>query len=145
MLILNEDIWNYYKKDNNIICITTNGFVKSNGRCVMGRGIALQAKQRISGLPKIVGDAIKQVGNIPILFEKLGICTFPVKHNWWEQADLNLIKVSADHLKELSEKNQYLKFFMTKPGCHNGRRTWEEVEPIIEPILGGIVTIVDLA
>lgn len=38
------NIWTLYDSDPTCyICITTNGFVKSNGEAVMGRGTALQA------------------------------------------------------------------------------------------------------
>jgi len=37
------NIWNYYNKGNWIV-ITTNGTIKKNGEAVMGRGVALEAK-----------------------------------------------------------------------------------------------------
>jgi hypothetical protein len=36
-------------------CITTNGFVKSNGECVMGRGIARTCRDRFAGLARRLG------------------------------------------------------------------------------------------
>ncbi len=38
--------------DNVLLCITTNGYVKNNGECVMGRGCALEAKTRWPDLPE---------------------------------------------------------------------------------------------
>lgn len=64
------------------ICITTNGFVKKDGTCVMGRGIARQAAKRWPDLPKILGNHIKQKGNVVgVLLEESGtkIVSFPVK------------------------------------------------------------------
>lgn len=45
------------------LCITTNGFVKSNGECVMGKGIAKQIKQYFPNIPKDLGKLIKTKGN----------------------------------------------------------------------------------
>ena len=64
------------------ICITTNGFTKSNGEAVMGRGIAKQMADRYPYLPKLLGNAIRDNGNI---IQELGVITktkiisFPVK------------------------------------------------------------------
>lgn len=46
------------------ICITTNGFVKRNGECVMGKGCAKQAAVKYPGLTKDLGTAIRANGNV---------------------------------------------------------------------------------
>lgn len=74
------------------ICITTNGFVKNNGECVMGRGCAAQIKKMYPDFPKLVGNHIKSMGNIPFVGQPLDngfylsrrlkgtrIVSFPVK------------------------------------------------------------------
>ena len=64
------------------ICITTNGFVKSNGECVMGRGIAKQFADKYPHIPKLLGDSIKAKGNnVNIITSISGtdIVSFPVK------------------------------------------------------------------
>jgi hypothetical protein len=38
-------------KNYDSLCITTNGYVKNNGACVMGRGIALTAARKYFMLP----------------------------------------------------------------------------------------------
>jgi len=40
MKYIKDDIWKYHDRHTPIV-ITTNGYVKRNGECVMGRGIAL--------------------------------------------------------------------------------------------------------
>ena len=40
------NIWDY---PADIVCITTNGSTTRNGSAVMGKGIALQAKERYPG------------------------------------------------------------------------------------------------
>jgi hypothetical protein len=41
------NLWEF----DGIIVITTNGFVKRDGTCVMGRGCAKQATIKLPGLP----------------------------------------------------------------------------------------------
>jgi len=56
------DIWDFYEKGFWIV-ITTNGNVKDNGEAVMGKGIALQARQRYPLLPSMLGKGILEIGN----------------------------------------------------------------------------------
>lgn len=76
MIIIKEDIWSK-RTASTPICITTNGFVKRNGRCVMGRGIALQARNRFQNLDLALGNVIKSFGNNVHYFNLLHIITFP--------------------------------------------------------------------
>lgn len=46
------------------ICITTNGFTKRNGDCVMGRGCAKQAKEMWPKVPFDLGKLIRKNGNV---------------------------------------------------------------------------------
>lgn len=128
MLEANGNLWDFdgYK------VITTNGFIKKNGECVMGRGCAKEASIRYPKLPYELGMAIKEFGNHVLCFDKYQLVTFPVKHNWWEKADLELIKESA---KELLRFSYLGNIFLPRPGCGNGQLTWDEVKPVIEPIL----------
>lgn len=71
------------------ICITTNGFVKRDGNCVMGKGCAKEAAKKWPGFPKAVGSHIKTMGNTVMLWPhrpcmdhsraRTHIVTFPVK------------------------------------------------------------------
>src|SRR5258708_33340540 len=92
------ELWDYHEDFHSVICITTNGFVKKNGEAVMGKGCAAEAKTRYPELPKILGTHIRENGNIPLYLPVHLILTFPVKHNWWEEADLELIKDSVRSL-----------------------------------------------
>ena len=64
------------------IVITTNGFTKSNGEAVMGRGIAGQFKNAYPELPGILRNRLIQHGNNVHYLKQLGktrIYSFPVK------------------------------------------------------------------
>jgi hypothetical protein len=126
-----QDIWEFYEVPNHVILITTNGFVKKNGECVMGRGCALEATQRIPQIASLIGYHIQRNGNVPMRVPGKNILTFPVKHNWWEPADLKLIVKSAEWLAGLDPAYQY---HLPRPGCGNGRLNWEDVRPYLEPL-----------
>ena len=54
---------NLFEQEADLICITTNGFVKSNGCAVMGKGCAAEAKKRHPGIDTILGSQISEHGN----------------------------------------------------------------------------------
>lgn len=113
--------------------ITTNGFIKSDGSAVMGRGTAVQAARKWPVFPKLLGKRIRDHGNRVHLF-KFGpsnIITFPVKHNWWEQADLELIAQSTLQLHRFAKKKSACTILMPRAGCGNGRLDWKDVRPIL--------------
>jgi len=107
---ISGNIWDYYDKGNWIV-ITTNGTIKQNGECVMGRGVALDAKIRFPEFPLKLGYMIEHAGNIVADFPKYRIITFPVKNNWFEKADINLIEKSCRALKELMRVSKMLDKF----------------------------------
>lgn len=119
-------------------CITTNGFVKSNGECVMGRGIALTCKQMFPNIARNLGSLIRMHGNH---VHKLGmynsstIFSFPVKHNWWEAADIKLIERSCVELTQMLDKLHLESVLLPRPGCGNGRLNWNDVKPVIAKLL----------
>lgn len=110
--------------------ITTNGFVKANGECVMGRGVALQAKRRYPWLARRVGDLITTNGNVPWRLPVPRLFTFPVKHVWSEPADLALIAQSVGYLDTWARAIPEERYLLPRPGCGNGQRSWEEVRPL---------------
>jgi len=162
------DIWDTYYKSwvpsypitgirYDAVVITTNGFVKKNGALVMGRGIALQAKQRFPGLDFEIGDMVKNYGNhvFSVYRPYATLLTMPVKPEygingqpgWKVRADLSLIEQSASELVSLIENFNrfslipFSYILMPRPGCGNGGLKWENVKPIIEPILDDKFTV----
>lgn len=130
MIEIIGNAWSYYGQDKTIICITTNGFLKQNGEAVMGRGIAFQAAHYFPEMPELLGEHIRKHGNVPTIFEKYKLITFPVKRFWFEKASLEIIKQSAElFLKMLKEDWTYI---LTRPDCNNGKLDWKDVKPIIE-------------
>lgn len=109
--------------------ITTNGTVKRNGACVMGRGTAYIAQTMYSKLPFQLGQMIKVHGSKVFTFPEYKMITFPVKHDWFQKADLELIKRSVSEMLEII--NPHLTYCMGRPGCNNGQLLWEDVEPLV--------------
>lgn len=154
------DLWNLAV--GNVLCITTNGFVKSNGSCVMGRGIAFSAAKKFPTLPNILGKKLKEGNKVHFLglFDKYLLVSFPVKpiisHDshlvvahmkgkftfnntipgWAAQANPEIIKESCKQLVQLATLlPTNIKIYLPRPGCGAGELTWETVKPILEEYL----------
>jgi O-acetyl-ADP-ribose deacetylase (regulator of RNase III) len=154
-----EDVCDLFTEPADAKCITTNGYIKANGRLVMGAGVAGAAQARYPNFPKVAGEAVKQYGNIVHAFhsstlrtntmfepsEDQWYVTFPVKHVWYEDADLDLIERSAGQLMDMLNEpafKSWKKVLLPRPGCGNGRLTWGQVEPVIAPILDDRIVVV---
>ena len=160
MYIRKINLWHIDKVD--AIGITTNGFVKCNGCAVMGRGIALQAKQRYPGIDRRLGELLRQNGNhVQIVWEKPTIFSFPVKPasfkcrsldeivsharykyrigdvvpGFLSVARLDIIERSARELVELSDKMGWMRVALNFPGIGAGELKTDDVKKVVEPIL----------
>ncbi len=135
MIEVTGDLWTY---PADIRVITTNGFVKSNGVAVMGRGCAKEASIKYPGFPRALGTRIRQDGNkVHIFYEFDSIVTFPVKHVWYQDADLDLILKSTQEIVALAGIYPHTtRFVIPRPGCGNGGRKWSDVKPILESVSG---------
>lgn len=143
------------------ICITTNGFVKSNGECVMGRGCAKEAAEYFPEIPKILGGKIKKNGNTVQTirhFEGVAIVAFPVKPivnsckpysrnvvthmqdkykvgdvvpGWACKADAEIIVRSLKQLITLADKNGWKNILIPRVGCGYGELDWKDVSSVL--------------
>lgn len=139
------NIWNYHP--DHWIIITTNGTVRNTGESVMGRGIALQAKRRFPNIPHVLGQFILRDGNVLSCYSSLSLIFFPVKHNWWEKADIDLIEKSARETEDLFNNlivDYPVPIYLVRPGCGNGGLYWEDVKPILERYLDDRFVVVSL-
>lgn len=129
MIEITGNLWNV---EADVRVITTNGFIKKNGQAVMGRGCALEAAKKYVELPLQLGKLLNQFGNHCFYFETKSLITFPVKHDWMDYADLNLIQRSAKELCELTNRYKFTNVVLPRPGCGNGGLEWQDVKPILE-------------
>lgn len=144
MIERKQDLWKYWKRPGHFVCISTNGFLKSDGCAVMGRGCALQAVKMLVGVDKILGDYIRKNGNVPGHIigpdAKYMLGILPVKHNFWEQADIRLIQRSVDWLWRTAGTGAETTFHVPRLGCGNGQRDWErEVKPLMKRLPDNVV------
>ena len=143
------------------ICVTTNGYVRKDGKAVMGRGVAKEAAERYPWLPVNLGFKLQFEGNQvyrwgadynPETGNSLWLVTFPVKPEygprgipgWKAKADINIIIQSILELSpDVTYMNNFENILLPRPGCGNGGLNWEtEVKPIIEPLLDERYTVV---
>ncbi len=134
------DIWNVAKTiaGSTTLCITTNGVVGVDG-AIMGKGIAMEARERYPDLPKLLGRKLEKHGNHVFHFPDKTLFTFPTKNHWRDDAVPDLIVQSALELRHFVDYTDsiYLhKIFLPRPGCGNGGLDWEkQVKPLIKDIL----------
>lgn len=130
MKFIKGNIWDFHEKGK-WICIPTNGFVKKNGRAVMGAGLALDCKRKFPDFDELLGKFIKRYGNTPIMFPNHRVMSFPVKINWWEKADLLLIEKSAIYVSRFLNHLAVDRVFLPRVGCGNGKLKWKDVKKIL--------------
>lgn len=136
------DIWEYHAKGHPIT-ITTNGYVNSRGQCVMGRGIAKQAKIKFPELPYDIANHLRKLGNTVGYYPNYNLFSFPTKHVWYRPSDPALIVRSTKQLVNLADIMDLSRVYMVRPGCSNGRLEWKDVKPLIEPWLDSRFVIVE--
>lgn len=129
------DIWDCHDRGHWIV-ITTNSVVNSS-RAVMGKGIALEAKERFSELPILLGEKLTRWGNHVYLFRPpIRLITFPTKEDWRLNSLPTLIAQSAFELMMMWKGSiRQPTIYMPRPGCGNGGLDWKDVKPILERYL----------
>ncbi|MCK9172732.1 MAG: ADP-ribose-binding protein [Desulfuromonas thiophila] len=115
------------------IAITTNGTVKPDGSANMGRGNALAVAARFPAIAAKLGHLIQTRGNH---VHDLGsnIFSFPVEETWLSQAELRLVKRSAQELLALVEARGIDRITLPLPGCGKGGLDRTEVIAVLEQI-----------
>lgn len=133
MIEITGNLFDYINEDNAAICITTNGTIKKDDKAVMGRGCALEIKKHYPDIDKHLGFVLKKYGNHTCRMY-YNIFTIPVKHNWFEKADIELIKRSLNELVDLVPP-EFSEIIIPRPGCGNGGLSWNFVKEEIKDIL----------
>ncbi len=134
MIEIVGDMWERYDAGA-WACITTNGDVNVKGQAIMGRGVALQAKNRFPALPLVLGHKLREQGNAVYWFPDWRLITFPTKHSWRDpRSDLRLIAASVLQLATLLKGLDLVGYDLTeivlpRPGCGAGGLPWSDVQP----------------
>lgn len=130
------NMFSMYGKTDNFI-VTTNSFITKAGELVMGRGIALQLKDRIPDIATDFGSKIKHMGKYYLIeasqnYGQTKFWAFQVKTHFKEKASLGLISVAVLRLRELANLNVGQRFDMNFPGIGFGYLRVEDVKPVID-------------
>jgi hypothetical protein len=147
-----EDLWKFFMRPGCQVAISTNGCLTKKGEAVMGRGCALQATYVINGVRRLLGNYLKRSGNVPgyLIIPEMNdmfkphpeacLMILPVKHNWWEKADMKLVRTSAEFLNAESIKHPDWEFHVPRIGCSNGKLSWNyQVKPIMSKLLNNVI------
>ncbi len=125
-------------RQNDAICVTTNGMIKNNGKAVMGAGIAkiFDQKFNVSG---VLADNLKATGNhaydLGIYGNGFHIFSLPTKDNWHNDSKIELIEQSCHELVNLMNRLNLNKCYLPLPGCACGHLNPDNVIPLIIQIL----------
>lgn len=138
------------------ICITTNGIVGATGLATMGAGVAGEAARRWPSVRKNLGKALKAFGNKPFVIGiinnnnqfidpisklitnkefKCLVWSFPTKDDFKFNSKVELIKESCQLMVKAADKLELKRIMLPRPGCSNGRLSWDSVKKEISPIL----------
>ena len=130
MIEIQGDLWDYHRRGL-VVAITTGGLVDKKGRCVMPRGCARQAREKVPDLAWTLGQQILAQGN-QVFDLGNGIVSFPVENSPYEVPELRLIARSARELRALTEVRGWRQVIVPRPGCGGGGLDWCQVRPLLE-------------
>ena len=116
------------------LIVTTNSFLTSEVKLVMGRGAAWILKMKVPGIDRIFGNMIfalcGHLGRYGLLFhQRYG--ALQVKYRFDEKARVELIEFSLRKLAEIAKESPELKFNINYPGIGNGGLNKQEVRPLL--------------
>ena len=138
--------------------ITTNGCITNDNKLVMGRGAALEATQRYTGIARIAADRIKTAPHLQVTvgtvmcniynyyiahIPMFNLMLFQVKYHWKQPANLDLIHASVWAFTQYAESHSDIQFALNYPGIGNGNLAKELVAPYLT-LLPNNVTIYEL-
>lgn len=112
---------------------------------VMGKGIALQFKERFPRNFKVYANACKksemQVGKMLVVKENTLngekiIINFPTKTEWFKKSQYSYIEDGLKDLAMVIEEYNIKSIAIPPLGCGNGGLKWEKVKPMMDKYLG---------
>lgn len=145
MIESKELIWDYVNKVDHYVVVTTNCVLDKNKHLVMGKGIALEAKQRFPDLPKFLGDWL--IANYGIcqsdgcVFDYTSvecphnIIALQTKRAWQDPSSLYLIELAINSISELALQYPFRIYHLPKVGCGKGGLDWvSQVKPLCQKL-----------
>jgi hypothetical protein len=143
LILERGDMWSVFDTTD-IFMITTNPVRRKDGAVVMGRGIALEAKERFPRLPFAFGEVLDgpavdeahfSVGFIDHFGEQgTPVWYFMVKNHWRNPASLSIIEDSVDAIRYIYHNFEGRRVDLNFPGIGNGHLDRESVLRIIQQL-----------
>jgi len=128
---------------NNALVCPINLIVKSDGRLVMGAGLALDFKTAIKDIDLVWGAAIQKLKVPTILVNKftdlLGehspyVVGFPTKYDWRKPSSPGLILDMARQLVGVANVLQWTRILLPRLGCGLGGLDWKDIGPELNQV-----------
>lgn len=134
MILEQGDMWQVFNRTD-LFCLTTNSTIKKNGKLVMGKGIALQAKNRLLDIDLYLAQKITHFSRYGLVvinnFKPQLVGAFQTKTNWQEDSSLTLIWYSVKKLNEYIVAFNPNRVDMPFPGIGNGKLRENAVYPLL--------------
>lgn len=144
-----EIVGDLFATEADATVITTNLTVTARHKAVMGRGVALQARDAFPGIDLRLGTHITLHGSAVGVIWQIAVAgyhgpkapagvavnrlvAYPVKMHYRDKGDVKLIVQSAERLVRLTDREGWERVAMPRPGCGSGRLSWEHV---VKPLL----------
>lgn len=115
--------------------VTTNSFLTSEIKLVMGRGAAYELKVIVPGIDskfgKMINETCGHLGRYGLVFhERYG--AFQVKYRFNKPASLDLVRYSMTRLSTVANRDEKTIYNINYPGIGNGGLKECQVRPILE-------------
>lgn len=140
MILEIGNMFDVFGDGNNLWVCSANSTLNKHGHLVMGKGLALQLKQRVPCIAEFFGDVIKRhyydggiYGFLPCAVlpeQRIGI--LQVKTHFRNRAELCLLGYSLLRLDSYAMPKWVI--HLNYPCIGNGGRTEEEVLPLISEL-----------
>lgn len=119
------------------VCFTSNSMLNKKGELVMGKGVALCAKNYRSDLPSKFGDIIESrglEGRFYGLLAYKNFIAFQTKIHWKDDSYLEDVQRSVELLKRLALKHPNKTFALPFPAVVNDHQKRMDIKPLLDTL-----------
>ena len=127
------DLWDFHAH-RFCIGVPTIGDCRSDGRAVMGAGVAFAAAQLFPNLPTLLGVKLRASGNHAYYWHQFRLVTLPTKEAWTRRSTLGLIERTAREALHLADHNGLTAIYCPRLGCGLGGLAWKDVAGVLHAL-----------
>lgn len=137
------NIWNLTKEEDDLVIPTSIGW-RTNGKAVMGRGLARDATRYYPSLPAWYGECCSAYGTDTPVLRYGPLLLFPVKpldefqpyYSWKQPPSMDLVARSLEQLSQMVLRPSGF-VFIPLVGCWGSEALdREDIRSLIEAVLG---------